>query len=397
MIDYDFDKYCSGCGACENVCPVKAIQLVEDAKGFLQPYVDKDKCIQCGKCDRVCPHIHLSQKENKYEHIVKGAWIYASEDAAAKMRSSSGGAFYELAKKFVEQEQYVCGCVWDKNLRAVHIVDNTFESIQKMQGSKYVQSEMKDCYEKILYVLKKGHKVMFSGTPCQAVAMHQVVMETEAGKYRPNLLITAVLCHGVASPMAWESYKKYEITKKKSRLMNVNFRDKSIEGYKKSYCKYDFESGETVFVPTYLPTSKYIEATLVYNLAIRECCSHCESKGINEAIDILMGDWYAEYKGKGELGTSCVVAFTEKGKECILEYLDDCRKIPYEDVVHNNPYIVDSIKLGKLREAFFQNINDYHFWDNVEKLYPPKYILKKLLVKINIYPVIVKVKKLIRH
>lgn len=52
---------CLGCGACEGVCPVGAIQIGEDGKA----HVNKDKCIGCGACCDVCPAcaIKLSEED----------------------------------------------------------------------------------------------------------------------------------------------------------------------------------------------------------------------------------------------------------------------------------------------------------------------------------------------
>ena len=172
------------------------------------PKIDSDKCINCGKCDSVCTHLN-AKKTQKSKSAIKGTWLYASDDKEAKYRSASGSAFYEIAKHYIDNEGYVCGCVWDENLKAIHIVDNTLNGIQRMQGSKYVQSDVKDCYKQVIKLLKEGRKVLFSGTPCQAVAMHEAVMQIEHGEYRDALTTVAVLCHGVAAPGAWESFKKW--------------------------------------------------------------------------------------------------------------------------------------------------------------------------------------------
>lgn len=41
---------CTGCGICEEACPMEAIQLSDDIA-----VVDKDKCIGCGVCSYQCP------------------------------------------------------------------------------------------------------------------------------------------------------------------------------------------------------------------------------------------------------------------------------------------------------------------------------------------------------
>lgn len=56
-------EYCCGCSACYAICPVHAIQMEEDAEGFLYPIVNKKICIQCHQCLNVC--IFKEKQENK--------------------------------------------------------------------------------------------------------------------------------------------------------------------------------------------------------------------------------------------------------------------------------------------------------------------------------------------
>ena len=67
MIEIKDKTRCMGCHACYNRCPVQAIEMVEDEKGFKYPQVNKEKCINCGLCERVCPI--LNQRKVKNTHI----------------------------------------------------------------------------------------------------------------------------------------------------------------------------------------------------------------------------------------------------------------------------------------------------------------------------------------
>lgn len=255
MIQFNFSENCCGCRACENICPVYAIHMNKDNAGFLFPYIDKNKCVQCELCDKVCPHLN-ADNHKRNEQIPK-AWLYASKTPDVKLRSSSGGAFYELAHKAIFDGYHVAGCAWDSELEAEHIIVSNEDDLKLLQGSKYVQSDMKNCCSEVKRLLMSGEKVLFSGTPCQVEAVHNTVMLMEEGHYRENLITVGLICHGVAAPNAWESYKKYLLKKHGSRLVNVNFRNKEKEGYKKSYCKYDFENNSTIYLPTFLPLNTW--------------------------------------------------------------------------------------------------------------------------------------------
>ena len=102
------------------------------------------------------------------------AWLYHSLDRDTKLRSSSGGAFYELAKNALAEGYFLCGCVWDNNLVARHIVSRDINDLQRMQGSKYVQSCTGKAQRELIRLLKSGKKVLFSGTPCQVIAASKI-------------------------------------------------------------------------------------------------------------------------------------------------------------------------------------------------------------------------------
>lgn len=382
VLNFDLNNYCYGCHACAAICPLNAIQMVSDESGFLYPKISKELCIGCRKCNEVCPHLNAGLHK-KNETSVEGSWLYASTDRENKLRSASGGAFYELARKIISDGGYVCGCVWNRDLMAEHIVTNSELELCRMQGSKYVQSNMKNCYQEVLGLLKAEKTVLFSGTPCQVMAMHNIVCK-KSRHLRKYLITVSVICHGIAAPGTWSSYKNWLEKQQNSKLVSVNFRDKSLDGYKKSYCRYEFESGQVTYVPTYFPSSKYIEATLVYNLALRKTCGNCECKGIKESSDIILGDWYVEYQGEGALGTSCIAAFTKSGRKIVTENLGNLRVIPFDQIIRSNRFIVDSVVLNKNSDKFLRVLND-SIWDTVEKFYPPKYKIKKLFIQWGIY------------
>ena len=52
---YDKSENCSGCTACQSICPKNAISMREDAEGFFYPDINSEKCIKCKKCLSVCP------------------------------------------------------------------------------------------------------------------------------------------------------------------------------------------------------------------------------------------------------------------------------------------------------------------------------------------------------
>ncbi len=53
---------CTGCGECASICPVDAVQMIDDV-----PVIDREWCIGCGVCATVCPTdaVVLNVREDK--------------------------------------------------------------------------------------------------------------------------------------------------------------------------------------------------------------------------------------------------------------------------------------------------------------------------------------------
>ena len=101
---------CSGCSACANVCPVRAISMIENQDGFYVPMIDKTKCTKCGLCEKTCPQCNEVVKNTKTPDCYA---VMADDDV--RFKSSSGGAFTVLAKEIFNRGGVVCGASFDEN------------------------------------------------------------------------------------------------------------------------------------------------------------------------------------------------------------------------------------------------------------------------------------------
>ena len=81
---------CTGCMACLEVCPKKAIKL-EDTLDAYNAVICEDFCIHCNACTCVCQNVNNSIEFKKTISWYQG-W---SSDEWNRENSSSGAAVYE--------------------------------------------------------------------------------------------------------------------------------------------------------------------------------------------------------------------------------------------------------------------------------------------------------------
>ena len=74
--------------------------------------------------------------------------------------------FFELAKTVIEYHGVVFGAAWNAAFRLKHRAVESLEELPTLMGSKYVQSDIGDCYRQAKRYLDEGREVLFSGTPC---------------------------------------------------------------------------------------------------------------------------------------------------------------------------------------------------------------------------------------
>ncbi len=89
---------------------------------------------------------------------------------------------------------------------------------------------------------------------------------------------------------------------------------------------------------------------------MRNSCAHCDCKGVNGTIDLILGDWYAEYTGEGAMGTSCIAAFTERGLEYVNDNLRNMKTLEYDSILEKNALIEKSSLKSSRRDDFFKGV-----------------------------------------
>lgn len=351
---------CSGCHACVNICPKKCIVMKADEEGFLYPSVDLSKCVKCGLCKQVCHHHNGINNHNQPE-----AYACYSTDGAIRIQSSSGGVFTCLAMDILNRGGAVFGAAFDVDLTVKHVCVTETKGLEKLRGSKYLQSRIGDAYTSVKQMLKSGQLVLFTGTPCQIGGLKLFL-----GKDYDNLYTADVICHGAPSPKIWETYLEYIETQCDSRVdkcMAPSFRHKTPGKPGYSLCIH-FEDGAEYCNPAW--QDSYMGA-FVNDLTLRPSCYRCEFKSLYRNSDITMADFWGADKIVPNIydhnGMSLVFLNSEKGRQLFRSIQDSIvyQKVSLNEAVQYNPSAYKSAVRPFKRKKFIANVSR----DNFKNLY----------------------------
>lgn len=295
---------CTGCGACDNICPVDAIIMEREPSGFSYPHIQPEVCIHCGKCYKACPALHPLRP-----HPVPACYAAMGEDSL-RAQSSSGGLFTLLAESILSQGGFVCGAVWEPGWQVRHIVTNRPEDLAAIRLSKYLQSEIGNTFSQVKTLLEQGRPVLFTGCPCQVAGLYGFL-----GKSYDRLLTMDIVCHGVPSPGLFPVYLQERAGGKK--VTGVNFREKTRYGWS-TPITITFEDGSVYRNDCYQDAwyQGFLQGVLT-----RDCCAKCPYAQIRRVSDLTGGDFWGVDQFDPHLndrkGTSLILANTAKGEEAL--------------------------------------------------------------------------------
>lgn len=354
-------KDCNGCKVCSMICPVNAIDMVEDTEGFEYPKIDINKCIDCGKCKNTCSNFNDSKADsNVYMAINK------NKDELKK--SSSGGMFIVFANYIINKGGVVFGVELTKELKAVHSYSETIEECTKYQGSKYVRSDINNSYEKVKKFLEEDRYVLFTGTPCQCNAL-KIYLKKDYDK----LLLCDIICHASPSPKVFELYKKEIEETRNKKIKNILFRDKST-GWRNQKPIIVYEDDTTEEETSYF-------SAFVNELIDRPSCYDCEFCGTNRVTDFSIGDFWGVEKILPDVkddntGISLLSVNTPKAKEIFEEVKSNLeyKQVSVEEGFRYNHN--KNEKMHKNRKKFFRRLNKMSVIKNLKKSIDASFIEK---------------------
>lgn len=317
-------------------------------------------------------------------------FIGYNENDNIRGKSSSGGMFYELATFILKKQGVIYGAAYVHSDLVEHVRVDTFDGLEYLLKSKYVQSSMKNVYGNLKADLTVGRKVLFCGTPCQCDAVYRFIREQKIPS--DTLYLVDFICHGVPSPLVFHSYVEY--LKKSGEIEFVDFRDKSHGGWHDYYLyKYYKDNSHNGGVSHEL--DPYMRTFLADN-NLRPSCYECLHKDIYYSSDITLGDAWKVEKDKPEWaddkGTSLFIIRSEKGREMLHGMADEFvySKVDYEKWTRLNPSVVLPTNRPSARDGFFKDfktMSNTEFWNKYSSMPIKKiirYKVKRILNKIGL-------------
>ena len=404
VVLFDKKENCCACGACYNICPKNAIEMVVDEYGFKYPKIDYTKCISCGACKRVCAFQNVIEKNEPLQVVAA-----ARKDENKIMKSASGGIFAVFAEYFLSIGGIVYGAALVKENNTLvpkHIGIDELKDLPKLLGSKYVQSDIGNVYKEIRTLLNNKKQILFSGTPCQVAGLKAFL-----GKKYENLFTIDIICHGVPNAEFLKGYLEILEKKFNGEILDFKFRDKK-DGWgpyilSADILKQNKLQRERKYI--YLDESTYANMFL-YTDILRLNCYKCKYTNKHRTGDITIGDYWGIEKEHPELlkvngglldtkkGISAIIINTEKGKSEIerlgqdIVYFDTT----YEKVASANTQLREPSKYGKYRDKImeeykiggFNKVDEYYYKKVLRKIaikkkikkFVPKFLWKKIKI-----------------
>lgn len=366
-------ELCTGCSACMNICPKNAISMEKDKEGFYYPKINQDKCIDCGACKRVCPILN-TRKNIVLNNCYAG---YNKRNDSLINKSSSGAIFEIFADYILNQNGIVVGAAFDNKKQLKHIAITSHNEINKLKGSKYIQSDLTNIFKFIRDNIK-NKKILFVGTPCQVAGLKSYIKDD-----LNNLICIDLICHGVPSQNLFDKYILELEKKYKDVVIDYDFRNK-ITGWQNYSNTIIFKSKKI----SQLKSKNSYMKLFLSDVGLRRSCYKCNFKFGNKYSDLTLGDYWGvkKYHPKiyNEKGVSIIIINSALGNN-IFQNINN--QIVYEQTDINyikktNYSLFSSSVYTSKRENFYRDLEQMSFSDLIKKYSKKQNIVKKIIKKI---------------
>ena len=357
---------CTGCFACLNMCPKGAISVVSDKLGFLHPKISEAFCMKCGRCERTCP-----EKTPVNTHETDNVCAVYSTDKTIRESSTSGGLAQVLSRYALRKGWIVFSHAFsdDYSLTCRRITSE--DQLERVNGTKYVQSYVGDAIKSIIEDLNKQREVLFIGTPCQVAGVENATKNNNR-----NLLTVSFVCGGVPSN---QFFKDYISRLKIEGAQDIHFRKNN------QYGLYAIINGKTVQIEERWKSCYFIGFD--EHIIQRDSCYSCRYASKERVGDITIGDFWGientdSHIDSIENGVSLCIPTTEKGKRvienCHKEELLYMEPHTFDDAAKMNPRLLSPVYRKNQVDIFRKLYTKYGFGKAITKLYGKKYAIMRI-------------------
>jgi hypothetical protein len=238
-------------------------------------------------------------------------------------------------------------------------------SYARFRGSKYVQSDIGDSYVRCKEFLDRGERVLFTGTPCQALGLRRFLAEFSVN--RDRLTIVDFVCHGVPSQKVLDKYIKDAARRFGSAPTGLAFR------HKRKRWQTALDTLLVVDGKTERDDDSPYMLGFMVNLFLRPSCRDCAAKGFRSGADVTIGDFWGGRQMLGRFddgrGVSLVMVNTAKGEELFGRLAPFCDTIASSvgEACAFNHGIYASSGTNKRRGDFFAGLDSEPFGELYRK------------------------------
>ena len=365
---------CCGCTACQQICTHGSITMQADEDGFIFPVKDLSTCTNCGLCERVCPFAHPH-----FESPPKHVYATMAKSLEVRTNSSSGGLFYLLASKIIEQGGIVYGAILDAKMQVRHVSAETIDELKPIRGSKYVQSSLGETYREIRSHLRNGRTVYFTGVGCQVAGLKEFLM-----KPYENLITSDLVCHGVPPQKLFDEHISYLEAEHNGKVIDYKFRNNATwGGCEKVSVLNSSDHTKTYTLPTY-DLSPYLYS-FMYSMVNRLSCYACPFAKVPRQGDITLADYWGIAKFFPQFdsskGVSLIVVNTDKGEQMLSAIKDKLilNESNIDDAAKYNGNLVHKTNMPPIRRTVFQTIREKGYPEVARTIFRPSNYYRLLI------------------
>ncbi len=373
---------CCGCESCVQICARQALEMQEDEEGFRYPVKDTSKCTDCNLCLKACQN-ETPQEKHDGNKFVFGGYNNNSE---IRFQSTSGGAFSAVAQAFCDYDYVVFGAEAD-GIKVSHKYITDISELGKFRKSKYTQSTIGTSYADADDYLKKGWKVLFSGTPCQIGGLYSYLKIKKTNT--ENLLTVEVICEGVPSPLYIRKLDKKIRKKYGYPIRDLDYRYTGESLF--SHGKWDFEKMQIKIGEKTIDKDRWVNpfwSVWLQHLMSRPSCYDCMYTTSGRISDITLGDLWGvhiycpELYGKNG-GSSLVICNTEKGKEVFMRAQEKMigHELDFDTALKYQGPLKKTISKNPNRSLFFEDLKGDMDYDQINKKWAKRPTVRLLFEK----------------